>query len=353
MFQNTNYTPNKYKKRLERVLDGTGIAFNGPEPWDISVHNTDLYKRLFAQGSVGFGESYMDGWWDCEELDKMFTILLSVNIKDRMAINAGMLLDLAQARLSNQQNISKASGSVGKNYDLGNDLFRAMLDPELAYSCGYWKNNATTVADAQLAKFDLICRKLGLREGQRVLDIGCGWGGLLKYMCTHYKVSAVGITLSKEQMSIAKKGRCTNLPVEIRLEDYRVHTGAYDHIVSVGMFEHVGVKNCRTFLEVVRKCLKSDGLFLLHTIGLNKSMTAGDPWLRKYVFPGYMLPSIKQVGDACERLFVVEDVHNFGPDYDKTLMAWYHNFSANWEQIQARYDERFYRMWKYYLLSYA
>lgn len=344
-------TQNKYRAKLERIINGSGIAFNGNNPWDIKVYNPDLYKRVFTQGSIGFGEAYMDNWWDCDQVDELIAKLISFRIKDRLGLTVGDFFDLAVAYISNEQSKNRAPESARKHYDIGNDLFKATLDKSMGYSCAYWKT-ATDIDQAQIDKYDLICRKLNLKAGQKVLDIGCGWGGLIKYMAEKYGVSAVGITPAYEQVALATE-RCKGLPIEIRLDEYRNLTGSYDHIVSLGMFEHVGYKNFRTYMEVARRCLKDDGLFLLHTIGANKSLTTGDPWLRKYGFPGHMHPSLKQVGKACEGIFVIEDVHNFGISYDKTLMAWYQNFAKNWSTISDKYDERFYRLWKYYLLSSA
>jgi cyclopropane-fatty-acyl-phospholipid synthase len=352
MGRTVDNTQNKYREKLAKLIDGTGISFNGENPYDIKVYNAGFYKRVFAQGSIGLGESYMDNWWDCDCLDEMFARVLSIRIKDRMTFNLKDLFDFVTAYVSNQQTIRRASRSIRMHYDLGNDLFRSMLDKQLTYSCGYWLN-ATTLDEAQVAKYDLICRKLDLQPGQKILDIGCGWGGLIKYMVEKYKVSAIGITQSEEQAALGKE-LCKELPIEILLDDYRNLSGSFDHIVSIGMFEHVGCKNYRAYMEIARKCLKKDGLFLLHTMGANKSLTTGgDPWVQKYLFPGYLVPSLKQIGKASEGLFVVEDVHNFGAYYDNTLMAWHSNFVANWESIRANYDERFYRMWQYYLLTVA
>jgi cyclopropane-fatty-acyl-phospholipid synthase len=226
-----------------------------------------------------------------------------------------------------------------------------MLDKRMVYTCGYWKD-AKTLDEAQEAKLDLTCKKLNLKPGMKVLDIGCGWGSFAKYAAEKYKVKVVGITVSKEQAVLAK-ALCKGLPIEIRLQDYRDLNEKFDRIVSLGMFEHVGYKNYKTYMKVVHRCLKDDGLFLLHTIGGNKSVKSTDPWIDKYIFPNSMLPSIKQMGDAIEDYFVMEDWHNFSADYDKTLMAWYNNFENSWNKLKDDYDERFHRMWRYYLLACA
>jgi len=226
-----------------------------------------------------------------------------------------------------------------------------MLDKRLTYTCAYW-DNAETLDEAQEAKLDLVARKINLKEGMKVLDIGCGWGSFAKYAAEKYGAEVVGITVSKEQVKLARE-LCKGLPVEIRLQDYRDVDGKFDHIVSLGMIEHVGQKNYRTFMNIVHRCLKDEGLFLLHTIGNNKSVKKCDPWIEKYIFPNGMLPSIKQLAKSFEGLFVVENWHNYGTHYDKTLMAWFKNFTGNLDKIKHIYDNRFYRMWKYYLLSCA
>lgn len=241
---------------------------------------------------------------------------------------------------------------VGKrHYDIGNDLYKAMLDKRMAYSCGYWRT-AKTLEQAQEAKLDMACKKLGLKKGMRVLDIGCGWGSFVKYAAEKYGVKCVGITVSKEQVKFARDV-CKGLPVEIRLQDYRNLNEKFDRIISIGMFEHVGYKNYRPYMKLVNNCLKPDGLFLLHTIGGNVSTSSTDPWINKYIFPNSMLPSAKQVASAYEKLFVLEDWHSFGDDYGKTLMSWFRNFKKNWWQIKDNYNGRFYRMWEYYLLACA
>ncbi|HLD39611.1 MAG TPA: cyclopropane fatty acyl phospholipid synthase [Candidatus Nanoarchaeia archaeon] len=340
----------KLEKKAQQILSQAGITINGNKPWDIRVHTPEFYKQVMAQGSLGLGEAYLDGWWDSPRLDQVFTRLLQSQI-DKKVAKWRLMIPYLKANLSNLQNKTKARIVGEKHYDIGNDLYAAMLDKRMVYTCGYWKN-AKTLDEAQEAKLDLVCRKLGLRKGQKVLDIGCGWGSFAKYAAEKYKVKVVGITISKEQVALARE-RCKGLPVEIRLQDYREVNEKFDHIVSLGMFEHVGYKNYRTYMKKVRQCLKDDGLFLLHTIGGNRSVRMTDAWIGKYIFPNSMLPSIKQIGESIENILVMEDWHNFGADYDKTLMAWFNNFNKNWLKLKVKYSERFYRMWKYYLLSCA
>lgn len=341
----------KYRKIAGELLENAGVRINGPDPWDLQVHNSNLYQRVFADGSVGFGEAYMEKWWDAEQPDEFIHRVVTARLDEKIIRRSSFLLQLLTARLFNRQSRKRAFMVGERHYDLGNDLFRNMLDSRMNYSCGYWEG-ASGLDEAQENKLDLICRKLNLQPGMRVLDIGCGWGAFGKYAAEKYQVEVVGITVSKEQVELGRDN-CKALPVEFRLMDYRGLNEKFDRIVSVGMFEHVGPKNYRTFFEVARKCLRDGGLFLLHTIGQAAAFKPIDRWTEKYIFPNGALPSLTQIGKAVENLFVMEDWHNFGADYDKTLMAWFANFNRNWDKLKDRYSETFYRMWKYYLLSSA
>jgi cyclopropane-fatty-acyl-phospholipid synthase len=275
------------------------------------------------------------------------------NVAQSLQKDSALMRRLAQARLASFAQRSKAFEVAQKHYDIGNDLFQKMLDKRMVYTCGYWKN-AKNLDEAQEAKLDLICKKIGLQKGMRVLDIGGGWGSFAKFAAEKYGAEVVNITVSKEQVALANE-LCKGLPVENRLLDYRdLKDEQFDRIVSIGMFEHVNLPNYRTFMEIARNSLKDDGLFLLHSIGRTQGKGGGvDPWLTKYIFPNSMLPSVTEVADAFQDLFVLEDWHNFGPDYDKTLMAWHANFEKAWPELKDKYGESFYRMWRLYLLACA
>ena len=340
----------KLRQKVEGLLSFADVKINGDRPWDMQVHNDKLYTRVFAEGSLGIGESYMDGWWDCDRLDQFFDKVFRAEL-DAKIKPLSYLFEAVKAKIVNMQRPSRAFRIGRYHYDMGSDLYRCMLDKRMIYSCAYWKD-AKTLDQAQEAKLDLVCRKLGLRPGMRVLDIGCGWGGTAKFVAERYKVEVVGITVSDNQYQFGKE-LCSSLPVEIRIQDYRSLDGTFDRILSIGMIEHVGCKNYATLMRVAKKCLKKDGLFLLHTIGRNTSVTSTDPWIDRYIFPASMLPSAKQLCTAFEGLFVLEDWHSFGVHYDKTLMQWFKNFHENWNYLKKNYDERFYRMWKFYLLACA
>lgn len=338
------------KQFVSDLLSQADIQINGSRPWDIQIHNDRAFARTLAQGSLGFGEAYMDGWWDCEAIDQMLTQIFHANLEEKIK-PLQTLLPILWSRVMNPQRKSKAFEIGKRHYDVGNDLYERMLDKRMVYTCGYWKN-AQTLDEAQEAKLDLVCRKIGLQKRMRVLDIGCGWGSFAKYAAEKYGVEVVGITVSKEQITLGQK-MCSGLPVELRYQDYRDVTGRFDRVVSLGMFEHVGYRNYRTFMEVVHRLLPPHGIFLLHTIGGNRSVRSFDPWIEKYIFPNSMLPSIAQIGASTEKLFVMEDWHNFGTDYDRTLQAWHQNFESGWPELKEKYTERFHRMWRFYLLSSA
>jgi len=339
-----------YERTINEMLAGSDVKINGSRPWDIRVHDERFFQRVLGHGTLGVGESYMDGWWDCDQLDEMLTRVLRNDIEAHLRSPRAFLLAVT-AHLINMQNQRRAFIVGKQHYDLGDDLYERMLDPRMIYTCAYWAN-AQSLDTAQEAKLDLVARKMGLERGLRVLDIGCGWGGAAQFMAERYHASVTGVTVSQNQAQTAQR-RCAGLPVDIRLQDYRSLAGNFDAIYSLGMFEHVGVRNHRTYLTKVRELLRPDGLFVLHTIGSNRSSVATDPWIEKYIFPNGQIPSLAQIASAAEGLWVIEDVHSFGVDYDRTLMAWSDNFERHWAQIAPRYGERFRRMWHFWLMASA
>lgn len=338
------------KKIAEEILAHAEIQLNGSRPWDIQVHNPELYQRVVSGGSIALGESYMDGWWDCEAPDQFFYKLIMARI-DSKVVSLSSKINILKSKLLNMQTRLKSKKLVDNHYELSTDLFMSFLDPYNQYTCGYFKDT-DDLDIAQEKKLDLICRKLQLSSKDKVLDIGCGWGGFAKFAAERYHCHVTGITISDKQMEYAKKS-CAGLPVEFIKSDYRDYKGTHDKVVVCGMIEHVGYKNYRGLMQTVYDCLQEDGLFLLHTIGSNISVTTTDPWSNKYIFQNSMLPSAKNLTTAAEGLFVLDDWHSFGAFYDNTLMAWHRNFEKNWDSIKDSYDDRFYRMWVYHLLSCA
>ena len=344
------------KSTLAAMFAEVGITINGDKPWDLQVHDERLYSRLARGRTLAAGESYVDGWWDCKQLDELFNRALAKDM-DRRLYSLSFAWKKLRNSIFNQQTPIKSREVANVHYNLGNDLYRAMLGESMAYTCAYWLE-ADSLDAAQFAKYDLVCRKLGLEPGQKVLEVGSGFGGLAKHMAQRYGCEVVALSIANKPVEYAR-ALCKGLPVQFHLCDYR-DVGTYnpervkfDKVVSVGVCEHVGYKNYRTLMEIVRSQIQEDGLFLLHTIGGNESKNYTEPWIDKYIFPRGMLPSLKQLGASVENLFVVEELHNFGADYDKTLMAWHGNFVDNWDRFRSQYGERFYRMFSYYLLSCA
>ena len=337
------------KHTITELLRPTEITINGDQPHDLRVNHDRFYDRVLADGVLGMGESYMDGDWDAEQLDVLLTKLIRADLGKKVQPTK-MLLPVLRAKLVNQQQKAKSLRVGRQHYDIGNDLYARMLDRRMTYTCAYWKE-AETLDVAQEHKLDLVCRKIGLQPGMRVLDIGCGWGSFAGYAAEHYGVSVVGVTISQEQLRFARE-RYGHLDVEFRFQDYRTVEESFDRIVSLGMFEHVGPKNYRTYMRVAERCLVDEGLFLLHTIGTNVRRTTTDPWTEKYIFPGGVLPSATHITEAAEGLFLIKDWHSFGHHYDRTVLAWHDNFERHREELTG-YDERFCRMWRYWLHSAA
>ena len=316
---------------IRDLFASADIRLGGERPWDIRVHDERLFRRILTGGTLAFGESYMDGWWDCDALDEMCCRAIRARLEERVRLNFHTALAVVTSLLFNLQNRSRARVVGKRHYDVGNDFFECMLDPAMQYSCA-WFRGTDDLAQAQREKMDLICRKLGLQKGMHLLDIGCGWGGLAKHAAEHYGCRVVGITISEQQCSHASEF-CRGLPVEIRLQDYRDLREPFDRIVSVGMLEHVGAKNYRHYMKTVFRCLHDGGVFLCQSIAGNWSSSCTDPWITRYIFAKSMLPSVAQVAKAAEKLFVLEDVQNFGADYERTLFAWEQNFARSWNHF--------------------
>jgi cyclopropane-fatty-acyl-phospholipid synthase len=336
------------------LLEAADVRLDGDRPWDLQVHDDRLFSRLLSEGSLGAGEAYMDGWWDCRRLDELFARLVRARLHERIRPWIAIRRSIV-ARFVNLQTARRAWTVGRRHYDIGDDLYEHMLDRRMIYSCGFW-DGAADLDEAQEQKLRLVFDKLALRPGQRVVDIGCGWGGAARYAAERYGVTVTGVTVSRHQAETARRV-CAAWPVEILLCDYRELPGRieepFDAAYSIGMFEHVGHKNFETYVRVVRDILTEDGLFLLHTIGTDRPTTTTDPWIERYIFPNSMLPSASQLTRAFEPHFILEDWQNFGVDYDRTLMVWEERFRHAWDELRRRYDERFYRMWRYYLLSSA
>ena len=340
------------ERRVRQLLELADVQIGGSRPWDLQIHRDRVFSRIVANGSLGLGEAYMDGDWDCQALDQLFDRIIVNRISERLGYTVPLLFLSFAARVQNRQTVRRAKTVARVHYDLPVDIFEATFDSRLTGSCAYWKSAATLDA-AQEAKLDLICRKMDLRADDTVLDIGCGWGAFMGFAAERYGANCIGVTVSPQQVAYAKR-RYPDSRIQPLLMDYRACSGqAASHIVSMGMFEHVGAKNHKRYFECARRNIQDGGLFLLHTIWENERYPAIDPWQNKYIFPNGDLPSVGEITTALEGLFVVEDVHNFGDYYDKTLMAWNEKFQSNRGEIARKHGDRFCRMWEYYLLQNA
>jgi cyclopropane-fatty-acyl-phospholipid synthase len=340
------------KQIVTEILALADVKIDGDRPSDIKVYDDRFYERILADGSLGFGESYMEGWWETKALDECMSKILSARLEERIKPTWEMRWNVLKAKLFNMQKKGEHSSKViQEHYELGDDLYEHMLGDTLAYTCAYWKG-CSTLDEAQEKKFDLIAKKAGLKKGMRVLDLGCGWGGFSRYIAKNYGVEVVAVNLSEKQCVYAQK-LCEKLPVEVRNQDYRDVVGKFDRIISIGLMEHVGYKNYRGFMELIERCLTEEGLALVHTIGRDTTAVTTEAWINRYIFPHGHLPSITQIGQSIEGLFVMEDWHNLNVNYDSTLVAWFNNFEKNWDKIKANYPDPFFKMWKYYLLSCA
>ena len=340
--------PRRAQELCRDLLASAGVTVNGDKPWDVQVHDERVWSRILRDGTLGAGEAYMEGWWDAPALDQFIDRVMRIRLGETLRENWMIVAHAVRARLLNLQSITRSFDNGQQHYDIGNDLYEAMLGGRLLYTCAYWPN-AKTLDEAQDAKLDLVCRKVGLKPGMRVLDLGCGWGGFAAFAAERYQVNVTGFTVSQEQVKWARD-HYSHLPVDIRLDDYRNATGIYDAVVSIGLMEHVGWKNYRSYMELVDRLLAPGGVAFVHTIAANRPRAHLDPWFDKYIFPNAVLPTLARLTAAMEDLFVAEDVHNIGEDYDLTLMAWWHKFDAAWPTLRAAYGDAFYRRWKYYLL---
>jgi cyclopropane-fatty-acyl-phospholipid synthase len=343
------------KEAIERLATVVGFSLNGDKPTDPQIYNERVYNIFLSRNSLALGESFMAKWWDCADLAGFFSLVLNAKLFVKKNVLSDPRLFLRTA-LSNLQRPSKSFEVGEMHYDLGNELYEAMLDKYMVYTSAIW-SGVDNLEAAQVQKLERICQKLKLKAGDRVLDIGCGWGGFMKYATQRYGVSCVGLSVSKEQTTLGRQ-RCEGLPIEFVISDYRDYQNEhkFDHVVSIEMIEAVGPKNLRTYFKKVHELLKPNGNFFLQAIIDLNSTPKADPWIDKYIFRNGVLVSHHQLERETRGLFVFTDLLDVGPDYDPTLMAWWENFDRTFPNLQAdnpKYDEHFYRMWKYYLHSCA
>lgn len=343
-----------FERFVVPTLRRAEIEVGGSRPWDIKIHDRRFFRRVVLEGSLGLGDSYLEGWWDCDDLGTFFHRLIAARSQDQRTTGIPGFVHNLRRKLFNLQGKRRAKQVVNSHYDLPTALFETMLGPSMTYSCAYWQGTVS-LEQAQENKLDLICRKLGVAPGDRILELGCGFGSFARHASRRYGCTVVGVTLSGAQARYARS-LCDGLPVEIHQADYRdLQTYSdgkpFSRIVSIAMFEAVGRRSFRGFMEVVDRLLQDGGSWLLHTIG--DAVCSSDPWLDKHIFPNGELPSHDQIEDAARSLFSLHDTHEFGSDYALTLAAWETNFRRGWHELRRSnprvFDGRFFRKWIYYL----
>ena len=346
-----------------KVVDANGQEhfFGGAPGPSVTMRLTDksLYRKLFLNPELHAGEAYMDGRMTFEDGDlKDFLTLFSLNRLNISSYPLQKVLRRASRtvrRFQQANPIGKAQSNVAHHYDLGNDFYKLFLDEGMQYSCAYFQSDENTLEEAQHNKLRLLAAKLNLKPGQKILDIGSGWGDLALYLARMEDVTVVGCTLSKEQYELSnRKAHAAGLSDRVRFEllDYRKLVERFDRIVSVGMFEHVGVHHYGEFFGKVNELLDDNGVMVLHSIGHMSPPGTASPWLRKYIFPGAYSPALSEVFDVVEQNSLwVTDLEFLRLHYAKTLDHWHKRFAANRAKVAAMYDERFCRMWEFYLIS--
>lgn len=346
-----------YKSHVISFLEKAGIAIGGPNDFDIHVNDDRFYEMFFKDRTVGAGEAYTEGFWDVKDLKLLAEkIFLSGKLDHQYGFLNNLIYQLNKA-----QGKLKALFDIKKTYDHNIELYRAMLDKRLLYTCAYWNNIDYSVANLDLAqeqKLELVCQKLGLHQqpkGQSILDYGCGFAGFAKYAHEKYGAKVVGITISKLQYKVAKE-ICKGLPIEIRFQDYRdIPKGElYDHLVALGIIEHITVKNAREFILNAKSHLKNekyqDNRFVLHGMFTNGTEHRIDPWMEKYIFPGAEIFTFKHLFDMIHGVFYCQDFHPFGPDYSLTADAWYQRLEMNYGNLlPSEQNNEFMRTFEFYL----
>lgn len=335
------------RSAAELLLSSADIRIDGERPWDIRVRDRRAFIHALCLGSLGFGDGYVAGWWTCDDLEEMAFRLARARLEERVAERLPRALATRLlATLLNQQTPLGSLQVARRHYDLGNDLFLAFLGARKNYSCGYF-DETHDLDVAQTQKLELLCRKLRLAPGERLLDIGGGWGEFARYAAQHHGVRVTSINISDEQLRFARE-YCRGLDVELVRCDYRDMAGRFDKVAAIAMFTHVGYRNYRAFFHKVHELLDPDGVFVMEGIWGSVATKTLDAWMEKHIFPRSQLPSAAQTFSASEGLFSVEHLHNFGHAYAKTLRAWKQNLERAWPSLRARYDDAVLRVFQYY-----
>ncbi len=335
--------------------DGGEHSFGSGEPSVVwKIQNSGTLSKIVRNPLLNLGETYIDQEWDVPDgrLSDLLTVLRS-NVEESLSVRSPLFF--IPAILQSWNNIRASMRNVAHHYDLDEKLFRTFLDTDMHYSCAYFREPEMSLEDAQQAKCEHIAKKLCLKPNAKVLDIGSGWGSLAMHLAENYDVFVTGITLSQEQLSVARQRaaeRNLGNRVQFELQDYRQHEGEYDGVVSVGMFEHVGKHNFLNYFSKVKSLLKRDGLALIHTIGSHAPPTSTNPWIRRHIFPGGYIPSLSEASVAVEKSgLVFNDIEVWRRHYAGTLEEWNRRFQQVRDQFVDSHGEKFCRMWEFYLCA--
>ncbi len=335
-----------------------GKAGTGPTG-GLIIKNPDFYDRVVRDGSLGMGESYMEGWWDAEgdDIVSAIGIIISNQLEKTIRVSPSLMLSAASTKIFANVSRVRSKSNIQQHYDVGNDFYELFLDENMAYTCGYQKDPNDTIEDMQNQKHERVARKLGLKAGESMVDLGCGFGGMLRYGAKNFGIKGMGVTLSEGQYEWANKkmqeeGLHDNIRVE--LKDYRDMTGTFDHVVSIGLAEHTWQRGYETFIGKISELLKEGGVGLVHTIGVTSPPhETTDAWINRYIFPDGRLPRLEELIEEMRRAgLTVGHVENFKLHYAETLRHWKEKFNKNRATIKAmapEYNEEFLRMWDYYL----
>ena len=346
------------------VTDAAGVTYhfgdNTGEPVHLRFTSSKWEREVALDPALKLGEAYMEGGFEFVKGDiyKLLEIIFESTgpvAENQMWMKAMSFIRTATKRFVQMNTLKRSARNVQHHYDLSGKLYDLFLDPDRQYSCAYFQSPDTDLNEAQLAKKRHLAAKLQVSKGEKLLDIGCGWGGLGLYFARVLGADVTGVTLSHEQFGIANQ-RAKTLGLENRakflLEDYRNLNAQFDKIVSVGMFEHVGIGHFKEYFDHVKRLLKPDGRFVLHSIGRSGEPGATNPWIAKYIFPGGYIPSLSEVIPVIEKSgLIITDIEILRLHYAETLKAWRQSFLAHWDEAKALYDERFCRMWDFYLAA--
>ncbi len=339
------------RRPVEHIFSRAGVSINGTKPWDIRVNDNRFYRDVLINGSLGLGESYMRQQWTTDDLEGLFYRLCSSDLEKTSRRIPSQHFSRLFDFFINRQSHARAKSNAEHHYNLGNDLFFEFLGKFKNYSCGYFEN-ADTLDEAQAAKMHKLCQLLDLKKGDRLLDVGGGWGEFAKFAATQYDCDVTSINIAQEQINHARE-HCRDTAVEIVKSDYRDMTGTYNKIAVVAMFTHVGHKNYRVFMQTMSGLLEPGGKMVMETVGGLESKTRCEPWTDKYIFPGGLIPSMEQIDHSVRGLFKRDSVHEFGHHYAVTLQHWHRNFIEAWPRLRAHYSESMRLMFEYFFLSVA